>query len=153
MYYLIHNCIFSLGMRNSLPFSTQHRFLLLINFTFFLPLLPLYSHPSLSCLPPHPFLSASSISPAHSNTLGRCAFCSVLLPAMCSSSQLVFPLIYSSFISGRHTYPRERGGGGAAVMQLMLSAGGHFIMEFRGPVWSKEGPDQKGLTWGPALWV
>lgn len=67
-------------------------------------------------------------------------FCSVLfLPAaMCSSSQLVFPLIYSSFISGRHTCPRE-----GAVGQLMLSAGGDFTTGFRGPVWPEEGQTER----------
>lgn len=48
-------------------------------------------------------------SPSCSFPLG---WCSVLLAAMCSSSQLVFPLIYSSFISGRHTCQREGVGGG-----------------------------------------
>lgn len=35
--------------------------------------------------------------------------------------------------------PERRDGEGAAVRQLMLSAGGDFTTEFRGPVWPEEG--------------
>lgn len=55
------------------------------------------------------FLHAfSSVSPSLSSFHSTALMYSQL--AMCSSSQLVFPLICSSFISGRHTCPKEKGG-------------------------------------------
>lgn len=43
------------------------------------------------------------------------------------------------------------GGGLLAVWQLMLSAGGDFTTEFRGPLVSRGGPGRKGLTWEHAM--
>lgn len=132
------NLLFFLSFENTQQlcffYSTQHFPVIIFRFS----LLPF---PLSSCIPP---LSAPSISPSRFSPPGRC---SVLLAAKCFSSQLVFPLINNSFISGRHTCLREGVGWGAAVRQLMLSAGGDFTTEFQGPQVSRRGPGHKGLTW------
>lgn len=132
---------FSLGIHNSFCFPVLSDSPCLIIFRSSLCLLLLLSRCFPSLLPAFfspPLPSPPPLSLSFSFLSTGLMFCSLLLVAMCSSSQLVFPLICSSFISGRHTCPGE-GVGRAAVGQLMLSAGGDFTTEFRGPVWPEEG--------------
>ena len=107
----------------------------------------LFNHFQIFSLPPPLLLSLSFLS--LSNGL---MFCPVLLAAMCSSSQLVFPLIYSSFISGRHTCPGKRGwrgrGSGEAADIISRWRFHHWV---QGPSVARGGPDRKGLTWKCAM--
>lgn len=151
--HIYHEVLFD---RNASPFflawgyTTSFTFLLypafssLIIFRFSLHLLLiLFSHRLLSrllaffpSLPPPPSLLPLSILlvPYH---WADVLFCSpggnVFLITACVSSYLQF------FYQWPPHMPERRDGEGAAVRQLMLSAGGDFTTEFRGPVWPEEG--------------